>query len=754
MNSLVDRQDFEPSRRQFMIGAGGLTFAFALGTTVVHAAAVVDAEATGKQLTPWVSIAPDDTITIMSPATEMGQGSMTSLPRILAEELDADWDKIEILPAPVIEKFYGNSGFGGDMKTAQSNAVTDYFTNLRTFGAQVRRILIDNAAKKWGVPPSELTTEPSVVIHANSGQRLSYGEIAAFAEVPEEQPEIRAQDLKRPEDFRLIGKNTLRVELPLKVNGSAKYSIDVQLPGMLYGTVVRTPVEGGAVETIDDAKAKMVPGVVKIVPLPYTVYTAEPAGPAQGLYGVGVVAETPWAAFEAKEHLARGITWKHSGSGWGFDSEKTIGTFARDVADLSMAGTVWYRQGDGGSALAGATAVLEAAYRCDYAYHAQMEPLNCTASVAPGGKSAEIWVGTQSQTMSVESAARDLGISRDEVKLHDMLLGGAFGRRGHRQQEFITDALLLSREAQRPVKMMWTREDDVKAGRMRPMTAHFVRGGLDASGKLVDWHHRIAGDRVAPFFDPVLFAHLNHRDDLLMAGVEVKSYDIPNQAAELLSRDTGMRTSPLRGISFTANKFVTEAFFDEIAQKRAIDPVAMRLALLKNTPRGRKVVERVAEMADWSKPRDGHGLGIAFVDYSSTLLAGIAEVSVDHVSGKINVHNFWCSIDCGIAVHPDNVIAQCEGSIVYGLGLALSERITYTDGNVDQSNFHDYIVPRMSDVPAMHIDIVSTNEHPTGVGQMATPLVAPAIANAVARLTGVRLREAPMTPDRVRKSLG
>jgi len=726
------------SRREFMIGAAGLTFAFALGLKSLRAAEL-GTRPMGKQFNPWVSIAPDGTISIISPAAEMGQGTLTALPLVVAEELDADWDMVRVVPAPIVEKLYGNPGFFGELKTARSNAVTSYFNELRTFGAQVRRVLMNNAASKWGVPVSELTTQPSVVLHARSNRRLSYGEIAQFGDVPRTAPQIGPEDLKEVSEFRLIGvKDVLRVELPLKVNGSAQYAIDVKLPGMLYGAVVRTPVENGTPKTIDDKKAKTIAGVVQIVRLPY---------------GAGVVAKTPWAAFEAQKILSGGITWNRTGNGWGFDSEKTLPTWAADVADLTKPATLWWQQGKDPGALARASTTVEAVYTCDYAYHAQMEPLNCVASVAPNGKSAEVWVGTQSQTLALESAARDLGISREAIKLNAFLLGGAFGRRGHRQAEYITDALLLSRAVGRPVKVMWTREDDLKNGRMRPMSAHFLRANLDKSGKIVAWHTRLAGDRVSPFFDPVLYKVLKNRDDLLMDGVELPSYDIPNQIDEQLYRDAGMRTSPLRGISFLASKFVTEAFLDEIAAKRGVDPVALRLELLNNTQRGYAVVQRVAQMAQWGTPRPGRGLGVAFIDYQGSLLGGIAEVSVDRDSGKITVHTFWCAIDCGIPVQPENIVAQCEGSIVHGLGLALSERISYTDGAVNQSNFYDYVVPRMADVPEMHVEIMRTEEHPTGVGQMATPLLAPAVANAVAQLTGARLRQTPMTPERVKAAL-
>jgi len=727
------------SRRQVMIGAAGFTFAVALGVDRRAAGAVLVAERSGKTLSPWVSIATDGTITIMSPATEMGQGSMTSLPLIIAEELDADWSKVRVVPAPPIDAIYGNPGFGGMMYTAGSNAVTSYYRPLRVFGAQVRRVLMDNAGKKLGAPLEELSTEPSAVVHAKSGRKLSYGEIAAFAEVPDKAPEVKPEALKKPSEFRLIGKDVARVELPGKVNGSARYSIDVQVPNMLHGAILRAPVEGSVPDKIDDAKAKVIAGAVRIVRLPY---------------GVGVLAETPWAAFEARRALAQSVTWSRTGTAWGFDSDKGMERFAADAKDPARGATEWSKVGDARGEMPKASSVFEAEYRCDYAYHAQMEPLNAIASVSPSGDSVEIWAGTQSQSIACEAPAKVLGIPRDKVKLHDMLMGGGFGRRGNRDVDFIIDAVLLSKEAGRPVKVIWTREDDVHNGRFRPISAHYLKAGFDPSGKLAAWHHRIAVDRVGPYMDPVRYQMSGGKDFIAMLGGEPRGYDVPHQLVEQLYRDTGVRTNPLRGISFTANKFATETFIDEIAVKRGIDPVKFRLELLKNTPRAVKVVERVAEMASWGKKRDGRGLGVAFIDYSGSQLAGIAEVSLDRTNGQIRVHDFWCTIDCGVAVQPDNVVAQTESSIVYGLGMSLSERITVKNGVVEQSNFYDYRVPRMNEVPAMHIEVLATDNHPTGAGQMATPLIAPAISNAVMQLAGARLRHTPFTPERVKAALG
>jgi isoquinoline 1-oxidoreductase beta subunit len=506
---------------------------------------------------------------------------------------------------------------------------------------------------------------------------------------------------------------------------------------MLYGTVLRAPVEGSVPNKIDDAKAKAVPGVTAVVRLPH---------------GVGVVAQTAWAAFAGRQALIDAVIWTRTGVAWGFDSDKGHDKFAADAKNFSRPARDWSAQGNARGAFQTAASTIEGEYRCDYAYHAQMEPLNAVASVAPGGDAVEIWAGTQSQTTATEAPAKFLGISRDKVTLHDLLMGGGFGRRGNRDVDFIMDAVMLSKEVGKPVKSMWTREDDVHNGRFRPLSAHYLRAAFDGSGKLMAWHHRLAADRITPFMDPVRFQEGGGRDGMVMAGTDVRGYDVPHQLVEQLYRDTGVRTNPLRGIGVTANKFATEAFMDEVARKRGADPLAFRLELLKGTPRAYKAVERVAQMADWGRKREGRALGLAYIDYSGSQVAGIAEVSLDRSSGQIKVHNFWCTIDCGVAVQPDNIIAQTESSIVYGLGMTLSERISIKDGVVEQSNFYDYQLPRMSDVPEMHIELIKTDNHPTGAGQMATPLIAPTVSSAIAELTGVRLRHSPFTPERVKKA--
>ncbi len=684
----IQTSNADISRRGFMISAAGFTFA------VASRLPAGTAKAAGKDtvLSPWVTISTDDTVAIMSPAAEMGQGSLTSLPLILAEELDADWSKVRIVVAPPNDELYKNPAFGY-MYTAGSNAVTAYFKDLRRFGAQVRKVLLANAARHWNVPVEELTTEPNVVVHARSGRRLTYGEIAAFAEVPAKAPEVAESELKKTDQFRLIGKDVMRVELPQKINGTAQYSIDVQVPGMLYGAILRSPVEGGAPDKIDDAKVNAVGGVVRIVPLPY---------------GVGVIADTPWAAFSAKEALK--VTWTRTGKAWGFSSEKALVDFAAAARDMSQPTKLWAKEGDAIAALQNAAMVVEGEYRNDLVYHAQMEPLNAVASVSASGDACELWCGVQSKTIAVTVASDALKIAPDKITYHDMLMGGGFGRRGHRDEEYVHDAVVLSNAVKKPVKVMWTREDDVRNGRFNPLSVHYLRAGFDAAGKLIAFHHRKACDEVTAFQDPVRYERARGRDVISFVGIDAPYYAIPNRLGEA--------------------------------------------DLVKTNPRALHIIDRVAHMADWGRKRDGNALGFTYMNYSGTQIALVAEVSVDRRTGVVRVPNVWTALDPGIAVQPDNVVAQTESSIVYGLGFALFERITIDDGAVQESNFYDYHVPRLNEVPQMFIEVVATDNHPTGVGQMATPLVAPAIANAVAQLTGVRLRETPMSPDRVKKALG
>ena len=726
--------EINTQRRQFMVGAAGFTFGVAVGAPALFSGDAY-AQNSSVRLNDWVTVFTDGTVAIMSPAAEMGQGSLTSLPRIVADEMDADWSKVKIVASPANDKVYGNPGRGYTQYTAGSATVTGYFTSQREFGAQVRQVLMDNAAQRWGVPLAETSTQPGVVLHEKTGRRLTYGEIAAFAKIPAEAPKVAVEPVATAK-FRLIGADTPRVDVDGKHNGTAKYSIDVHVPGMIYGAILREPVDGAGVEKVDDAAARAVDGVINVVPLKY---------------GVGVLAETPWAAFQGRKALK--VTWGSKAQGKGFSTEAGFTKFSADAKDPDHPVIDWEKKGDAAAKIKGAASVVDQEYRSDYAYHAQMEPLNSIAAVSPAGDAVEIWCGVQSQTIAVTQAAQALGIAESKVKFNHHLLGGGFGRRGNRDADFVVDSVLLSKASGKPVKVIWTREDDIHAGRFRPLYVNRLRAGLDASGNVAGWHHRAVCDHVMAFMDPVRYKAVKGRDPIALLGTEVPAYDLPDRTIEGVLETTGMRTNPLRGIGFTANSFATEVFVDELAVKAGVDPVEFRLRMLKQQPRAIHVIEETAKMADWKRKRPGRGLGVAYVSYSGTQIAGIAEVSVDKQSGAIKVHDFWCVIDCGVAVHPDNVIAQTESSIVYGVGLALTERISIVDGVVQQSNFFDYHVPRMRDVPQMHVKLVQTKNHPTGAGQMAVPLVPSAISNAVFQLTGVRLRQQPMLAGRVKTAL-
>jgi isoquinoline 1-oxidoreductase beta subunit len=717
------------NRRDFLAAAGGLTFALAIAPD-----ALADTPDASVPYAPsvWLTITPDGTITVVSPAAEMGQGSFTTLPLIIAEELDADWAKVRpAFPSDWDDKKFGNPGYGYTFQTSASASVAGYFTSLRIAGAQARRVLLDAVAAKWAVPVGELSTEPSVVVHKASGRRIGYGEIAAFAKVPAELPKIAESDLKPTASFRLIGKDVPRIELPLKVTGAAKYGMDVQVPGMVYAAVLQSPYAGGAPMTVDDARAKKVPGVTDIVKLPE---------------GVGVIGTTVEATQAAKTLLH--VTWGDA-PGAHLDSERALDDLAAIGRDKSRDGVPYEKTGDAKAALASAKRVFRGEYRTRYVYHAQMEPMNATAAVSADGKSAELWVGTQAATSLLRGVAGILETDRSKITLHQHFMGGGFGRRGNHEAVF--DAVRLAKAVGKPVKLIWTREDDVTFGKFRPATAHHIEAGFDANNKLIAWHHRVVAESVVAYTsgDPK-----PRQDRIVMKGSPIPQYPIANKLAEHVIENSGARLSPWRGVGNGHNAFAVESFVDDIARDFGKDPVAFRLELSEGVPRMQHLLRTVSAMSDWSRKREGTALGVGTMVKDDTLAAGVAEVSLDRKTGTIKVLNFWAAVDAGIAVQPRNLAAQTEGSIVYALGHVLREKITIKDGRVLQSNYSDYQVARMSDVPNIEIKIVSTDNKPTGGGEEGVPLVACAVGNAIATLTGVRLRELPFSPDRVRGALG
>jgi isoquinoline 1-oxidoreductase beta subunit len=725
-----------PSRRDFLKETtAGLTLALTIAADPLELANEAAAAEAPYAPTFWLTIATDGTITVVSPAAELGQGSFTTLPLILAEELDADWSKVRMTYPPTWDgQKYGNPDYGGIFSTTSSFAVWGYFKPMRIAGAQARRVLLDAVAAKWEVPVSELTTEPSVVVHRASGRRISYGEIAAFAKAPAELPKIEDKDRKATKDFRLIGKDVARVDVPLKVTGAAIFGMDVQVPGMVYAAVLQSPYHGGAPATVNDAAARQVAGITAVVRLPE---------------GVGVVGTTVEATQAAKKLLK--VTWTEA-KGAHHDSERALEEFAQIARDKSRDGVAYAKVGDAKAAMRDAVKVMRGEYRTRYLYHAQMEPLNATVAVAPDGKSAEVWAGTQSPTALQNEVARALATEPAKVTFHQHWLGGGYGRRS--QQEVIVDTALLSKAVGKPVKLIWSREDDMTFGEFRPMTAHLIEAGFDAGGKLVAWHHRVVSESVVAFMAAAAGRTPAPTDRIVMKGTPLPQYPIPNKLAEHVVEARGTRLSPWRGVGVGHNAFAVESFLDEIAKEFGKDPIAVRLELSEGQPRVQTLLRTVADMSDWKRPRASSALGVAFMEKDATLAAGVAEVSVDRASGKIAIHNVWVAIDAGIAVQPKNLAAQTEGSIIYGLGHVLREKITIKDGHVQEANFTDYEPARMSDVPNIEVKVVSTDNRPTGAGEDGLPLLACAVGNAIAALTGVRLRELPFAPERVRGALG
>jgi isoquinoline 1-oxidoreductase beta subunit len=728
--------DTSISRRGFVAGSAGMTFAFTLGGLGRGSEALGATQPT--KFNAFVSIGADNSITILCPSAEMGQGVYTSLPLILAEELDADWSKVKTEFAPANPKVYGNPHhlFHGAQITAASVSVPGYFMPLRMAGAQARKVLLDAAAEKWKVPVAELTTDKSTIIHKKSGKRISYGEVVAFATVPAEPPKVSEADLKKPSQFKLIGRKDIgRSDVPFKVNGSAQYGIDVQVPGMVYASVLQSPLEGAKPKDVNVPDVMKIKGVTKVIPLPF---------------GVAVIGDSVEATRSGVQALK--VTWDTSGAtAAGFDSDKAKDDYAAKGKDANAETKVEYQVGDAKAGLGGAAKTVEAVYWTEYTYHAQMEPMNAVAQVSEDGKSADIWTGTQFGALAAQIISGILRTTPDQIRVHQQFLGGGFGRRIW--PDAAIQATILSNITKKPVKLILTREEDISAARPRPMTHHVLKAGLDAKGNLVGWHHRLVSENVDAVAAPPRFQATGGKDYIGARGLDQAFYAIPNVLAEYVRENRGMRVHAWRGIGSGYNKFAAEAFLDEVAAAAGKEPLALRLELTKDNPRANAVIKAVVEMSDFKRKRPGRGMGIAFSDYHDTLSAGVVEISFDAKTGKIKVHNYWIAVDPGVVIQPDNVHAQLESSIVYGLSAALIEEFAVKDGAVQATNFDSYPVMRMSDVPEIHTKIITTDNPPSGMGEIGVVTVAPAIANAMFQLTGKRLRHVPMTPERVKKAL-
>jgi isoquinoline 1-oxidoreductase beta subunit len=727
--------DFQISRRAFLGGSAGLAFSFALGLPE-HA----EAQAAPGKLNAYVSIAPDGTITIQQPVAEMGQGISTGLPLIVAEELDADWSRVRVEQSPV-DAAYHHPVFKAQYVVA-SISTLGYWTPLRVAGAQARRTLIDAAASKWGVPAAECATEPSTVVHKPSGRRMSYGEIAAFATPPAKPPAIDpAKDLKSPANYRLVGKGAPRIDVPAKTNGGARYGIDARVPGMAYATFVRPPVrDGGPLSSNADAVKKL-PGIVDVVTLPH---------------GVALVGETYAAVNKARKQLK--VEWRKGQPGDSLDTDRDLQAYLGDGRDPRRTGVVWKSVGDSGKAITGAARRVTREYLNDHTYHAQMEPMNATAFVRADG--ADVWVGTQAPTRTRLDVSKALGLAPEQVAVHQQYLGGGFGRRA--TVETSVDAAMIAKAVGKPVKLILAREDDLKTGNFRAMTAQRIEAGLDAQGRIVAWEHRVVGEPVGDFvYHRGYLKAMKDRDTIFMMGAELPYYNkVANWRSEHIMTPERTRTAAWRGIGSGYTKFAVESMIDELARMSNMDPLAFRLAHTDDT-RARRVLEKAAEMSGWGKPRPaGRALGLAFAEYAvfapkvGSLSAAVAEISLDK-GGRIRVHNYWVAVDAGVAVNPPAFAGQVESAVVWGLSGALKERVRIVNGEVQQSNFHDYPVMRMAEVPDIKVEIITGGAPiPSMVGELGVPCTAPAVANAFAALTGKRLYHMPFTPERVKAALG
>lgn len=714
------------SRRRFLQSAGGLTFCLALEASGVRLIGDAEAQTAPLALNAWVRIAPDGTVTIYTPGAEMGQGSMTSLPLIIAEEMDADWSKVRLEWAPVEPEIYGYANpLGKDrmMWIVGSRAVMLYFNDLRMAGAQVRKILVANAAGKWGVAAAALKTEPGFVVDPASKRRMSYGEIAAFAQVPATLPVVDKSELKDQSQFRLIGKPMPRRDVPAKVNGTAQFAIDVDLPGMVYATAKHSPVHGGEPDNWNDAKIKNMPGVIGTVRLPD---------------GVAVVADSFPRAMAARRALE--VTWKKGAKAEGYDSEAALEAYAKVHADPAAKTQTLDSKGDAKTAFASAAKLYKAEFRSDYGYHAQMEPLNAVARFNAAGDQVEIWEGTQGPDVSRSAVAKALGFKPEQVTLHQCYMGGGFGRRTI--GDYASEAARIARAVRRPVKLVWTREEDLAHGRFRPQSFQCLEAALDQDGKVSGWRHCVIGDQ-------------STAGALLWNGIKPYYYQIPNQHIEMRLTSHGVQVMQWRAVGHVFNVFAIESFVDQMAVDQGMDPVDFRFERMSITPRARACFEKVVQMSNWKAPRPkGRALGISISERAGSLGAGVAEISLDRNTGKIRVHKTWLAIDGGLIVQPEMAKRNLESGIVYGLSSVLQERVTIKDGAVQQSNFHDYHVLRMSDTPEeMNVAFVERDAPPTGLGEIGNPWVAAAVANAFFRLTGKRLRHMPFTPARVQQAL-
>ena len=700
------------SRRSFLKTSAAVTGGLMLGFNLPGTQG--EAMAAGTVHTPnaWVHIADNNVITLLSARSEMGQGVYTSMPMLIAEELHVDISQIKVAAAPP-DAVFVNALLGAQI-TGGSTSVRDGWLKLRVAGAQVREMLITAAAARWAVD-RDLVRADKGMIYGPKGLKSTYGELAEAAArmpVPEKPP------MKDPKDFKIVGKRTKRVDTPAKVNGTAEFGIDVKLPGMVYASLAQCPVIGGTVKSFDSGKAKAVAGVIDVV---------------QITDGVAVVATSWWQAKKARDLLT--IQWDEGAGAALSDASVIDGT--RQALKTGKVLEITKPQGDVAAAFKGAAKVLEAEYVIPMQAHAPLEPMNFTAHVQ--GNKALLIGPTQFQQGAQGAVAGALGLKPEDVTLQTTFLGGGFGRR--LELDFIVQAAQISKAVNKPVKLLWTREDDMTHDFYRPAGVNQLKAGLDASGKPVALHFKVASQSVTQR----AFGLPKDTMDPFMAEAAVAGYNIANTQHDLVIHDTGVRVGYWRAVSHNMNAFANESFMDELAKSAGKDPYAYRMSLLAGKPRFANVLKLAADKAGWGKPvAKGRALGIALMEGYDTYMAQVAEVSVD-ANGEVQVHRVTVAADMGHMVNPDTVEAQLQSSVIFGIGATLKHQITMTNGRVQETNYHNYQLLRMNETPKIDIVLVKSTENPGGIGEPATAVVAPAIANAVAQLTGKRVRRLPIT---------
>jgi isoquinoline 1-oxidoreductase beta subunit len=659
----------------------------------------------------WVRIGADDSVTIMLSQLEMGQGVMTSMPMLVAEELDVEWNKIQTEWTPADAK-YGNPNFGGLQLTAGSNSVRGMWKLLREAGATARKMLVTAAAETWNVAENTCSTDKGEVIHRSSGRRLRYG---ALVDKAAALPAPQAVSLKDPKDFRLVGQSLPRLDIPEKVNGKAVFGIDVKRPDMLIARVVRCPVFGGKVASFNADKAKAVAGVRHVVEISS---------------GVAVVADNYWAASRGAQALD--VKWNEGP----LAKLNSADIMKRYAALAEQPGKVARNNGDSAAALKGATRSFERVFEAPFLAHACMEPMNCTADVR--ADRCDVWVPTQGQTASQEAAVAASGLPARAVNIHTTYLGGGFGRRG--EADFVTDAVETSKAIGKPVKVVWTREDDIQHDFYRPVTYVRMWGALDASGKPVAFMQRLVQQSLLKRLGPLPPSGV---DFISVDGSVNLPYAIPNIRIEYIETDPGIPYGFWRSVGASVNGYVVEAFIDELATTARKDPYQFRRELLSEAPRHRAVLDLVAEKSGWGRPLpQGHARGIAVMEAFGSIVGQVAEVSV--ANNAVRVHKVWCAVDAGWVIHPDAIKAQMEGGAIYGLTAALKGEITIQNGRVAQRHFIDYPMMRHNEAPEVEVHIVPSAEAPGGIGEPSTAIVAGALVNAIAAATGKRIYRLPV----------